>query len=88
MELLIKAKKAPQGSRPPAKIDLQGLYSLDICDDIWQDISLQDDEDAAAEPPAWLSKDLVPNGIKSILARDQCEEEETCLIHERCALQE
>ncbi|KAF4587963.1 hypothetical protein EYR38_009924 [Pleurotus pulmonarius] len=88
MESLIKAKKAPRGSRPPAKIDLQGLYSLDVDDDIWQDIGLQDDEDAAAEPPAWLSKESVRNGIKSILARDRCEEEETRLIHERCALQE
>ncbi len=88
MESLIKAKKAPRGSRAPAKIDTKGLYSLDIDDDIWQDVGLQDDDTSSAEPPAWLSSDSVREGIKGVLAKDRCDEEDTRLIHERCALQE
>lgn len=88
MESLIKAKKALRGSRPPSKIDLKTLYSLDVDDDIWEDTGLQDDEDSSAEPPDWLSKDSVRDGIKAILAKDRCDEEDTRIIHERCALQE
>lgn len=88
MESLIKSKKAPRGSRTPLKIDLKSLYSLDVDDDIWQDIGLQNDDDTSAEPPDWLSKDSVRNGIKGILLKDQCDEEDTRLVHERCALQE
>ncbi|KAF4602848.1 hypothetical protein EYR40_006066 [Pleurotus pulmonarius] len=88
MESLIKAKKAPRGSRPPAKIDMKGLYSLDVDDDIWQDVGLQDEDDASTGPPPWLSSESVREGIKGVLAKDRCDEEDTRLVHERCALQE
>ncbi|KAF4586576.1 hypothetical protein EYR40_010588 [Pleurotus pulmonarius] len=67
---------------------IDNLYSLDVDDDIWQDIGLQNDNDTSAEPPDWLSKDSVRNGIKGILLKDWCDEEDTRLVHERCALQE
>jgi hypothetical protein len=58
---------------------------LDVDDDIWQDVGLDDEEDSV---PAWLGDEDTRRGIKALLELDRCFEEEECLGRERCALQE
>ncbi|RDB25584.1 hypothetical protein Hypma_006945 [Hypsizygus marmoreus] len=83
----IKDKKAPRGARPPQKIELKGLFALDVDDEIWQDVGL-DDENPDLEPPPWLSSEHVREGIKALLECDRCLEEENRLRHECRAMRE
>ncbi|RDB27721.1 hypothetical protein Hypma_003286 [Hypsizygus marmoreus] len=56
MAKLIKERKAPRGARCPQKINSKGLFALDVDDEIWQDVGLDDDM-PGTEPPPWLSND-------------------------------
>ncbi|TFK60085.1 hypothetical protein BDN72DRAFT_779856, partial [Pluteus cervinus] len=99
MTKLAREKKAPSGSICPVKVPLERLFSLDVDDTIWQDIGLTDDPPPSPTttsdqtttppqlPPAWLSKEEVRDGIKAMLERDRCVEEEARLVHERRAMQ-
>ncbi|KIJ64158.1 hypothetical protein HYDPIDRAFT_91170, partial [Hydnomerulius pinastri MD-312] len=78
-------KKAPRGAIPPDCISHEGIFDLDVDDNIWQDISLRDED---ANPPAWLADDDMCAGIKALLEKDRCVEEEQRLLRERCYLQE
>ena len=84
--LSIRQKKAPAGAIQPQEIPREGLFKLDVDDEIWQDVGLDDDH--YAEMPLWLSDEGVRQGIRSLLELDQCEEEKLRLQQERCALQE
>jgi hypothetical protein len=53
---LIRQRKAVCGAVMPHYIPQEGLFELDVDDDIWQDVGLTGDE---AEPPAWLADDKV-----------------------------
>ena len=53
---------APPGALSPSPIACEGLFSLDVDDDIWQDVGLEDDH-YNSDPPRWLSDDDVRNGI-------------------------
>ena len=64
---------------------MDGLFNLDVDDEIWQDIGLEEADSAA--PPRWRSDDTVRAGIKALLELDRCREEEQCLLHEQRALQ-
>lgn len=83
--------KAPRGALCPEQIELSGLFSLDVDDEIWQDIGLMDALDetstTAAGPPLWLCDDNVQSGIKAILELDRCSEEEERLSWEHTLLQ-
>jgi hypothetical protein len=83
---LIKTKKVPDGAISPEPIQRDGLFKLDVDDDIWQDIGL--DEDQSGPLPRWLCDDTVREGIKALLEHDRCCEEEIRLKKERCAMQE
>ncbi|KAL6305915.1 hypothetical protein BKA93DRAFT_730537, partial [Sparassis latifolia] len=87
MDLLIKQRKAPRYAVSPQPIQGNGLFKLDINDDIWQDVGLDDDDDIAAVP-RWLGDETVREGIKNRLLLDRCNEEEERLREERCSLQE
>lgn len=78
MNSLIHQHKAPVGAVPPQEI---------IRDGIWQDVGLDDGNDLV-QPPLWLSDEGVRLGIRHLLERDRCEEEEVRLGRERQALQE
>ncbi|KIJ59237.1 hypothetical protein HYDPIDRAFT_33388 [Hydnomerulius pinastri MD-312] len=78
-------KKALQGAIPPDRISCEGIFDLNVNDNIWQDIGLRDED---ANPPAWLADDNMHAGIKALLEKDRCVEEEQRLLQERCYLQE
>ncbi|OJA11301.1 hypothetical protein AZE42_09658 [Rhizopogon vesiculosus] len=52
LHALIRQRKAPTGAIPPQHISRNGIFQLDVDDDVWQDIGLEDD---IADPPQWLS---------------------------------
>ncbi|KAI5998950.1 hypothetical protein F5J12DRAFT_784793 [Pisolithus orientalis] len=83
---LIHQGKAPQGAIAPILIQRDGLFKLDVDDDIWQDIGLEDD--SVGLPPAWLADERVHLGIRSLLELKRCEEEERRLLYERKSLME
>ncbi|KAF9231869.1 hypothetical protein BU15DRAFT_90808 [Melanogaster broomeanus] len=68
---------APRGATPPNPIARDGLFLLDVDDNIWQDIGLYDEDDSV-HPPAWLADEKY----------DRCIEEQLRLTKERCLLQE
>lgn len=86
MEALIRARKAPRNAVAPQPIDPKGIWGLDVDDDIWQDVGLDDRYDDESEPPKWLKDDSVRAGIKAMLEKDRCEEEMPRLFHECRAL--
>ncbi|OAX35806.1 hypothetical protein K503DRAFT_696327, partial [Rhizopogon vinicolor AM-OR11-026] len=85
LQALIRQGKAPQNALPPLPIAREGLFQLDIDDEVWQDIDLDDTD---SHPPGWLANDGVQQGIKYMLELDHCEEEAVRVMQERCALQE
>lgn len=87
MDRLIHERKAPRGSISPPRIDRKGLFALDVDDDIWQDIGL-DDDIAGVQPPLWLCDNQVREGIKALLEHDRCLEEEERLRAECRSMRE
>ncbi|KAE9384417.1 hypothetical protein BT96DRAFT_960902 [Gymnopus androsaceus JB14] len=81
MDTIIRQNKAPRNAIAPVKIEMEGLFDLDVDDDIWLDIGL-------GAPPLWLSNDDVRAGIRAMLDRDRCLEERKRLLDERSAMQE
>ncbi|KAG6912388.1 hypothetical protein DXG01_014955, partial [Tephrocybe rancida] len=50
METLIKARKAPPRALCPDKIEMKGLFALDVDDAIWQDVGLDEGSNEAPPP--------------------------------------
>ncbi|KAG1841751.1 hypothetical protein F4604DRAFT_1884868 [Suillus subluteus] len=71
---------APPFAIPPHSIPCDGIFQLNVDDNIWQDIGL---DDATLNPPVWLSDEAVRNGIWLQLEVDRCFEEEAQLMRER-----
>jgi len=86
MDVLIRQGKAPLGAIRPLDIPHEGIFKLDVDDEIWQDVGLDEESDGA--PPLWLSDEGIRLGITKLLDLDRCEEEEMRLIRERRALQQ
>ncbi|KII83041.1 hypothetical protein PLICRDRAFT_119897, partial [Plicaturopsis crispa FD-325 SS-3] len=61
---------------------------LDVDDDIWQDIGLEEDDEGYGDVPLWLGDDNVRDGIRARMDLDRCLEEEVRLQRERCTMQE
>ncbi|KAJ8488660.1 hypothetical protein ONZ45_g13876 [Pleurotus djamor] len=84
---LVEQRRAPRNARIPSKVPMSGLFTLDINDEIWDDVGLtEDDEDVV--PPAWLADDATRDGIRALLVEDRCGEENSRIVHERLSLQE
>ncbi|KDR74548.1 hypothetical protein GALMADRAFT_70781 [Galerina marginata CBS 339.88] len=83
---LIATKKAPQGALAPLPMELEGLFKLDVDDNIWQDIGLTDDNDDQMGVPLWLGNEDVRTGIKWLLQLDRCIEEERRLEAEKISM--
>jgi hypothetical protein len=82
---LVRRKQSPWNVVLPQPIDTHNLFALDVDDDIWQDVGLDDEEEGLV--PAWLESENVRNGIKALLNHDRCLEEEDCIQRERAAMQ-
>ncbi|KAG1734248.1 uncharacterized protein EDB91DRAFT_1238447 [Suillus paluster] len=82
---LIRQQRAPPSAVPPRPIIREGIFLLDINDEIWQDIGLDED---GINPPAWLLDEATRSGIHLQLEVDRCVEEETHLMRERTIMQE
>ncbi|KAG0698489.1 hypothetical protein DFH29DRAFT_983874 [Suillus ampliporus] len=82
---LIRQCQAPPYAIMPHIIPHDGIFLLNIDDNIWQDVGLDDD---TMVPPVWLSDDAVRNGIRLQLKVDRCVEEEARLMRERAVIQE
>ena len=86
---MITRKESPRGACAPHRIATDGLFKLDVDDDIWQDVGLDDvDVSPGKRIPLWLGDEGVRKGIKSLLELDRCNEELRRLSHERSAMQE
>lgn len=88
MKRLKQENRAPRGALIPPEINKEGLFDLDVDDDIWQDIGLDEATDENNTIPGWLGNENIRQAIKSLLELDRCEEEEIRLSKERCAMQE
>jgi len=84
---LIQQGLAPQRAVAPLRIEKEGLFKLDVDDEIWQDIGL-DDVEFEGVIPGWLGDNDVRQAIKSLLELDRCKEEERRLCKECQAMQE
>ncbi|KAG2060363.1 hypothetical protein BDR06DRAFT_979650 [Suillus hirtellus] len=80
---MIRQCKAPPGAIAPLHISCQGIFQLDVDNEIWQDVGL---EDEIADPPPWLTDNNVCHGICLLLDHDRCVEEENRLSHECCVM--
>jgi hypothetical protein len=85
MQSRVREGKVARNVALPLQIDLKKLFSLDVEDDIWQDVGLDDDDDGAVA--LWLEDSKTRNGIKNLLLLDRCLEEEVRLQKERSSLQ-
>ncbi|OAX33609.1 hypothetical protein K503DRAFT_794452 [Rhizopogon vinicolor AM-OR11-026] len=85
LQALIRQGKAPPKALPPLPIAREGLFQLDIDDEVWQDIGLDDPD---GHLPRWLADEGIRQGIKCMLELDHCEEEAVHVMRERCVLQE
>ncbi|KAG1808784.1 hypothetical protein EV424DRAFT_1328684, partial [Suillus variegatus] len=52
---------APPSAIPPHPIAHEGIFLLDVDDEIWQDIGLNDD---GMHLPAWLLDEATRSGIR------------------------
>jgi hypothetical protein len=85
---MINMGEAPRGAIPPYPIEREGLFKLDVDDEVWQDIGLNNDNNVDGDLPLWLSDDNVRQGIKALLELDRCDEEQRRLCKERQNMQE
>ena len=83
---LIDNGKAPARTLHPNPIDMESLFALDVDDDIWQDIGLEDDS-FDTQVPGWLGDESIRAGIKAQLILDRCMEERDRLSRERWTMQ-
>ncbi|KAL0571742.1 hypothetical protein V5O48_010213 [Marasmius crinis-equi] len=86
MEKMVSLRQAPRNAAPPKQIPMDQLFSLDVDDEIWQDVGPTDEWDNSTPPP-WLANDSVRSGIRGMLEVDRSQEERVRLAHERDAMQ-
>lgn len=84
---MLDNNEGPRGAQAPHPISTEGLFKLDVDDEIWQDVGL-DESDLGNDIPRWLGDENVREGIKALLELDRCKEEERRLTYERTAMQE
>ncbi|KII82995.1 hypothetical protein PLICRDRAFT_119974 [Plicaturopsis crispa FD-325 SS-3] len=85
---LIRRGRALPGAIAPTPIAREGLFKLDVDDDIWQDIGLDEEDSTLTEILGWLGDENIRDGIRARLDLDRCLEEEERIKGERCSMQE
>jgi hypothetical protein len=73
MAELIHWKRAPAHAVAAEPLDTKRLFFLNMDNNLWQDVGLEDDTDRPA--PTWLMDDFTQKGIRAILAADRGQEE-------------
>ncbi|KAL0569503.1 hypothetical protein V5O48_012463, partial [Marasmius crinis-equi] len=86
VERMVALRKAPRNAVPPKCIPMDQLFSLDVDNEIWQDMGLTDEWDITTPPP-WLADDSVRSRIQGMLDINRSQEELLRLHHERNAMQ-
>jgi hypothetical protein len=86
MKKLRGRRGIPRRAVIPPSIDMKGLFTLDVNNDIWQDIGLADDEFDGDVPP-WLGDDTVRNGIRLVQDITNCQDELELCMRESHSLQ-
>ncbi|KAJ3817212.1 hypothetical protein F5880DRAFT_1618497 [Lentinula raphanica] len=87
LDLRVTKPAVPHNVTSPKLIPMKDLFNLDVDDNIWQDVGLDETSDGQ-NPPLWLCDENVRRGIRSILLRDRCDEEFLRLKHEMQSLQQ
>ncbi|KAG6914745.1 hypothetical protein DXG01_015538 [Tephrocybe rancida] len=64
IEDLFRRGKAPPGTTCPKKLDIKGIFALDVDDTIWEDLGL--DKGSLVPPPPWLSDE----GVQAVNSLD------------------
>ncbi|KAJ7587793.1 hypothetical protein C8J56DRAFT_1014557 [Mycena floridula] len=72
--------QGPMNAVVPHLIEKDDVFSIDIDNEIWQDVGLDDDE--RSDIPRWLGDDQVRSGIRTLLEWDRCQEEKLRLEKE------
>ncbi|KAJ7589414.1 hypothetical protein C8J56DRAFT_1076012 [Mycena floridula] len=67
----------------PHELDKEGLFQLDVDNNIWDDIGLNDEFQGVRALPGWLADDNVHEGIRVMLELDRCSEERERLLEEK-----
>ncbi|KAF9070196.1 hypothetical protein BDP27DRAFT_1362776 [Rhodocollybia butyracea] len=83
-----QTEKAPRISVAPLKIEMEGLFDLDVDNNIWLDIGLGYEEEDETVHPLWLSNDMVRKAIHALLDRDRCHEDWVRILAERNTMEE
>jgi hypothetical protein len=73
MQDLIMQGASPTGARIPAPIASERLWSLDVNDDLWMEITW-DTQFQDGDAPKWLYNQPTRQGIHAMLELQQCEE--------------
>ncbi|KAL0563399.1 hypothetical protein V5O48_018670, partial [Marasmius crinis-equi] len=82
-----RPQQCPRNAVAPVPIPMDNLFSLDVDDEIWQDVGLTDEWDRDELPP-WLANDQVRAGIRGLLSYERAREEIWRLTQERDAMQQ
>lgn len=77
----------PKTALVPPRLEMKGLFSLDVDQDIWLDIGIEDEASFGGDIPPWLGDDTVRRGISIMQELVSCEGELYRLRQERSALQ-
>jgi len=81
MQDLIARGDAPASATVPKQLSSEGLWNLDVDDDLWTDLAR--DEQFQDSAPRWLYDEPTKQGIHAMLNLQRSEEELEQLNHER-----
>lgn len=84
MSELIRKGKAPPNAIAPTQLQLEDVLSMDVDSDIWLELGLSDEDEAAVG--RWMRDAEVRKGIKWLQQKDRCKEEMDRIFSERRAL--
>ena len=82
MQDLMLQGDAPIGAKVPASVTSENLWELDVDNDLWTEVLL-DDQFPHKDAPKWLCDQPTKKGIRAVLEIRRCDEELEQLTHER-----
>ncbi|KAF8078353.1 hypothetical protein FPV67DRAFT_1615717 [Lyophyllum atratum] len=88
LSLRLSRGEGTSGAVAPVPIKKEGLFKLDVDDEIWQNIGLNENEAFDQQVPDWLGDENTRIGIRAMLYLERCTEETGRLAREISALQD